>query len=67
VAERHIDKHHGANCYLDKDIRHLQQEFKVHSKLNLKIVCNAGEKNPFGRSCRDNSAKGCQQLNFLVF
>jgi hypothetical protein len=41
-----------------KEIRQAQKESKIHTKLNLKIICNTMEKNPYGQTSRDHPASG---------
>jgi hypothetical protein len=48
------------------EIRQAQHEFTIHPKLNLKIICNTMEKNPYGQTWRGHESSAYLRLNFVV-
>ena len=56
----------GSTPTQTKQIRQTQSGFTIHAKINLKIICNATGKNPFGQTCRDHAVSDYLRLNFLA-
>ena len=56
----------GSTPTQTKQIRQTQSGFTIHAKINLKIICNAMGKNPFGQTCRVHVVTDYLRLNSLV-
>jgi hypothetical protein len=49
---------HGVKTHPDKGNPAPSIRINNSRKINLKIICNATVKNPFGQTCRDHAARG---------